>query len=162
MSQHPDAGPALSVHLLRDLQDAIGEATSALAHRLRMSATDAAALEHVALADEALGPGELGARLAVTRSSATEVVDRLARAGHVERVRDEADRRRYRLEPTATARSRVRAELDPLRRSLDSAADGFSPAQQQVIATYLRAVTSAYRSYAATPDDAPGSPRSRR
>lgn len=162
MSQHPDAGPALSVRLLRDLQDAIGEATSALAHRLRMSATDAAAIEHVALADQALGPGELGARLAVTRSSATEVVDRLVRAGHVERVRDETDRRRFRLEPTAAARTRVRAELEPLLRSLDAAAEDFSPAQRDVIAAYLRAVTSAYRAYAAAPDDAQETARPRR
>ena len=83
MSQHPDAGPALSARLLRDLQDAIGEATSALAHRLRMSATDAAA-------------------------------------------------------------------------------EDFSPAQQDVIAAYLRAVTSAYRAYAAAPDDAQETARPRR
>jgi len=158
VEQHPDAGSAPSVRLLRDLQDAIGEASSALAHRLRMSATDAAAIEHVSLSTEPLGPGELATRLAVTRSSATEVVDRLVRAGHVERVRDETDRRRFRLEPTATARERVRDELAPLVRALDAAADGFSPAQQQAIAAYLGAVTAAYRGFAADPGaEPPGS-----
>ncbi|MDF9878369.1 hypothetical protein [Cellulosimicrobium cellulans] len=89
-------------------------------------------------------------------------MDRLVRAGHVERVRDEADRRRFRLEPTAAARTRVRAELEPLVRSLDAAAEDFSPAHQDVIAAYLRAVTSAYRAYAAAPDDAQDTARPRR
>ncbi|WP_265521060.1 MarR family winged helix-turn-helix transcriptional regulator [Oerskovia flava] len=155
MEEHPDAGRTLSVGLLRDLQDAIGEAGSAVAHRLQMSATDAAAIEHISLSADRLGPGELGARLAVTRSSATEIVDRLVRAGHVERVRDDADRRRFRLEPTESARDRVRGELEPLVRALDAAADGFSPAQQRAIAAYLTAVTSVYRDFAAAPDPEP-------
>lgn len=153
MEPHPDAGRDLSVSLLRDLQDAIGEATSALAHRLEMSTTDARAIEHVSTSARPVGPGELGAHLAVTRSSATEVVDRLVRAGHVERVRDESDRRRFRLEPTRSARDRVRGELEPLVRALDVAGAGFSPAQQRTIAAYLVAVTSAYREFAADRPD---------
>lgn len=78
MTPRRGAAPALSTALLRELQDAIGEAGAALARRLHMSATDASAIEHISLSKDLLSPGELGERLAVTRSSATEVVDRLS------------------------------------------------------------------------------------
>jgi len=148
MTRPPGAGPELSTALLRDLQDAIGEAGSALARRMEMSATDASAIEHISLSAALLSPGELGERLAVTRSSATEIVDRLERAGHVERVRDESDRRRFRLVPTEGAKARVRGELAPLVTALDAAADGLGPVEREVVATYLGRVVDAYRGFA--------------
>ncbi len=148
-------------HLLRNLHDALGAATAALAHRLQLSATDAAAVEHISLSDKPVGPGELAARLAITRSSATEVVDRLVAAGHVERVRDETDRRRFRLEPTESARTRVREELGPLVEVIAAAAEPFSPAEHEVIEKYLNAVTSAYYAYAEASDPTAQGPRGR-
>lgn len=148
MTRPPGNGPELSAALLRDLQDAIGEAGSALARRMQMSATDASAIEHISLSASLLSPGELGERLAVTRSSATEIVDRLERAGHVERVRDESDRRRFRLVPTDDAKVRVAGELAPLVSALDAAADGLGPAEREVIAAYLTRVVDAYREFA--------------
>lgn len=149
MTRPPAEPPELSAALLRDLQDAIGEAGSALARRMEMSATDASAIEHISLSRPHLSPGELGERLAVTRSSATEIVDRLVRAGHVERVRDEADRRRFRLVPTESAQERVRDELSPLVGALDAAAGGLSAAERRVVALYLGRVVEAYRGFAA-------------
>jgi DNA-binding MarR family transcriptional regulator len=153
MTRPSDAGAELSAALLRDLQDAIGEAGSALARRMGLSATDASAIEHISLSASLLSPGELGERLAVTRSSTTEIVDRLVRAGHVERVRDESDRRRFRLVPTESATGRVRSELTPLVTAIDGAADGLGPAEREIVAAYLGRVVEAYRAFARDEDD---------
>ncbi|MFN3340610.1 MAG: MarR family winged helix-turn-helix transcriptional regulator [Dietzia sp.] len=153
MAIHSEGAPTLSAFVLRELQDSIGMAASALARRLGMSSTDALAIEYISLSTTPLSPGELGQRLAITRSSATEVVDRLVAAGHIERVRDDIDRRRYRLLPTSQARNRVRNELQPLVRALDGAAHEFSPQDQAVISTYLRSVIDAYRGFASDPQD---------
>ncbi|MFJ2619926.1 MarR family winged helix-turn-helix transcriptional regulator [Glutamicibacter sp. NPDC087344] len=148
MTSAPEISSNLSAFSLRVLQDAFGAASSALAHRMGMNATDALAIEYISLSPAPLTPGELGARLAITRSSTTEVVDRLVTAGHIQRVRDESDRRRFRLIPTDQAKDRVRSELGPLVAALNTATEGFSDAEQYVISTYLQRVVSAYQNFA--------------
>ncbi len=137
---------------LRDLQDATSQANLAMARRMGMSATDAAAIEHISLAPEAIGPAELSARLGVTRSSATEIVDRLVAAGHLERRRDEGDGRRVRLIPTATARDRVRAEIAPLVAAIDDATRALSPREKDAAARFLAEVAAAHRRFAVGSD----------
>ncbi|WP_105566703.1 MarR family winged helix-turn-helix transcriptional regulator [Microbacterium halophytorum] len=151
MGEAAATNDAPSIAQFRNLQDAIGRATSAVAQRLELSVTDAAAIEHIALASRAVGPGELAARLAVTRSSATEIVDRLVESGYIHRVRDERDRRRFRLEPTKFATDRVRELLDPLVRSIVDVTAKIPPRDRELIDRYLGEVTSAYRAFA---DDA--------
>lgn len=55
--------------------------------------------------DEGVLVGELADRMMVRPHSATGLVDRLAEAGLVERVRDEADRRQVRVRATDAARA---------------------------------------------------------
>lgn len=140
--------------LLRELQDAMGEGNIAMARRLGMTITDAAAIEHISLAQTPLGPAELSTRLGVTRSSATEIVDRLVAAGHIERQRDEQDRRRYRLVPTVTAQRLVGREISPLLAAITSAAATLGTADRAVVAGFLAAVTDAHREFARA--DVPG------
>lgn len=82
------------------------EATQA-AHRFAATVavheTDLQALELLTRSGAPQGVGELGAELGLSSGSVTALVDRLERAGHVERVRDHADRRRVRLKVTAAA-----------------------------------------------------------
>ncbi|ALG30451.1 hypothetical protein AOZ07_16670 [Glutamicibacter halophytocola] len=146
----------MSAAALRELQDAFGAASAELARRMAMNSTDALAIEYIALSATALSPGELGERLAITRSSTTEVIDRLVAAGHVERIRDERDRRRFRLIPTAQAKNRVRAEISPLVGALNEASAGFSSSERLAISTYLDRVIDAYRGFASEAPQADG------
>ncbi|WP_245886903.1 MarR family winged helix-turn-helix transcriptional regulator [Kineococcus xinjiangensis] len=79
--------------------------------------TDLNALAHVSRATVAGRPitaGELSRVLSLSTSATTAVVDRLQRAGHVERVHDEADRRRVRVRMTPSAQELARAFFTPL------------------------------------------------
>ena len=90
--------------LLRDC----GVAMNALGQRFAAAAdvhpTDLHALELLSRCTATpLTVGELAARLDMSSGAVTAVVDRLVRAGNVERVPDPDDRRRIRLRMTAQA-----------------------------------------------------------
>lgn len=124
---------------LRSLNRAATEVDYALAQRVGLRQLDYAALGHVMdQQGSALGPAELGHRLGISTGSATELVDRLERAGHLSRSRDEADRRRVSLVPNKQAVDRILSELGPLFGSLDELAASFTEDEQQVIDRYLR------------------------
>lgn len=55
--------------------------------------------------------GELGARLELSSGAVTGLVDRLERAGHVERTHDPGDRRRIRVRMTAQAQGLAHAHF---------------------------------------------------
>ncbi|MGH3087718.1 MAG: MarR family transcriptional regulator, partial [Rubrobacteraceae bacterium] len=65
-----------------------------------LHATDVRALWVLAEAGAPLAVGELGGRLDLSNGAATRVVDRLERAGYVERGRDATDRRRVKVRLT--------------------------------------------------------------
>ena len=143
-----DAQRSAFASLLRELHDATVQAGFATARRMELSTTDAAAIEHIVLAAAPIGPAELSVRLGVTRSSATEIIDRLVRSGRMERRRDEVDGRRFRLVPTDAARELVSMELSPLERRVEEVGASFTPQQQGVIAEFLEAVATAHREFA--------------
>ena len=132
---------------LRALQNAVADARAELAGRLAMHPTDLAAMEHVAAADGALGPGELAERLGISPSAVTELVDRLERAGHLDRARDPADRRRVRLQPTPSALDQVLRELGALLSALDAVAGRFTADERRVVLRFLDEATAAYRTF---------------
>ena len=124
---------------LRSLNRAATEVDYALAQRVGLRPLDYAAMGHVMdQQGSALGPAELGHRLGISTGSATELVDRLERAGHVSRSRDEVDRRRVSLVPNKQAVERILTELGPLFGSLDELATSFTEDEQRVIDRYLR------------------------
>jgi DNA-binding MarR family transcriptional regulator len=134
---------------LRALQTAIDEAELALARRMRMNPTDLSAMGHLAFAEESLGTGELTGRLGISPAATTELVDRLERAGHVLRRRDEVDRRRVRLSPSPSATAEVLGHLMPLLDRLDAVAEELSDEDRAVVLRYLEGVTEVYRAWAA-------------
>lgn len=135
---------------LRELNRAAADIDHELAGRLRMRPLDYAAMGHVMNAPSALGPAELSARLGISTGSATELVDRLERAGHLRRRRDERDRRRVALEPTESAVASILGELGPLFAALDALADDFEPQEQEAITRYLRTAAQRMRAFADT------------
>ncbi len=97
-----DPEPELEiVHLLRAVTVELGAHSARFAQRNGMHPTDVRAL--IALMDAARAggattAGHLGAALGLNSAGTTALVDRLERAGHVRRVRDERDRRRVTVE----------------------------------------------------------------
>lgn len=119
-------------------------AAFAALHRLHH--TDAEALGRVLVAQEAGTPmtaGALAAELGLTTGAITAVVDRLERAGHLSRVRDERDRRKVLLEHSAEGRARAEEFFAPVRRRSDAVMDQFSAAELQVVSRYLAATGAA-------------------
>lgn len=138
---------------LRRLQTVMAGSEAALARRMRMHPTDIAAMDHLSSADEPVGPGELAHRLGLSPAAATELVDRLTAAGHVERHRDLADRRRIRLQPSPDAIGAVLGHLDSLIADLDSAAREATPGERAAIVRFLDRITAVYDSWADTDRD---------
>jgi len=133
---------------LWDVTRANQNANRAFAARLALGRNDVAALE-VLMNEGPLGPVELGHRLGMRSASATALVDRLAAAGHVERVRDPGDRRRITVVPTPHAHEEAGAAVGPLLEALHAAAAALAPAERAVVVRYLREVREALRAYSA-------------
>lgn len=140
--------PEAETRSLRRLQATMAEAEAALGRRMRMHPTDLAAMSHLSSAEAPVGPGDLGHRLGLSPAAATELVDRLTSAGHVERHRDLADRRRIRLEPSEEAVAAVLGHLDALIGALDSAARDFTSEERAVILRFLDRAAAAHARWA--------------
>ncbi|GIJ73475.1 MarR family winged helix-turn-helix transcriptional regulator [Virgisporangium ochraceum] len=126
---------------------AAAELDVALGRRLRLSPGDYLAMKHLMTSEQALGPVELGALVGLTSGSATGLVDRLERAGHVRRHRDPHDRRRLILEPTESALAAAAEELRPLDDALRRLADRFTGDERATIERFLREATGLYRAF---------------
>jgi DNA-binding MarR family transcriptional regulator len=147
-------GPAAEVAVaLRDVQRAGVETRRALARRLNMGVSDVAAMDQVIFATEPVGPVELGNRLGMRSASATALVDRLERAGHLRRVPHPSDRRRQTLAPTEHAISEVATALRPLIDAVSAAAAELTPDQAAVVTQFLRTVSRIMHDFAAEPAD---------
>ncbi|MFC4148388.1 MarR family winged helix-turn-helix transcriptional regulator [Micromonospora mangrovi] len=154
----PAGGPPTTSEAARALREVLrvaGDTRSALARRLGIGATDAAAIDHLISSAEPLGPVELGNRLGIRSASATTLVDRLVQAGHVERAPHPSDRRRLSLQVTEHAFTEVLAALRPMLAGVEQAVARLTPEQAEATTAFLREVADVMRDYVATaPDDA--------
>lgn len=141
---------------LRDANRAADEVDLALAQRLGLRAIDYTAMSHLLAAEPLLGPLELGRRLGISSGSATELVDRLERAGHLRRERDPTDRRRVALHPEEETLTRILGELSPLFAAVDDAAREFTEAELGAVVRYLRRTALLMRSFARSDVEDPG------
>jgi len=133
---------------LRELTRVSAEVDHALAQRLRLRALEYDALGHLMDEPGALGPVELSSRLGISTGSGTELVDRLERAGHVQRHRHPQDRRRLTLQPTDSAVGQVLDQLAPLFADLDLLAAELSEHEQALVTRYLREAAQRMRRFA--------------
>jgi DNA-binding MarR family transcriptional regulator len=133
---------------LRRLQTAMSESEVALGRRMRLGHSELAAMTHLSSSTRPVGPGWLSQRLGVTAAAATELVDRLERAGHLERRRDTVDRRRVHLIPSDSALTDVGSHLAPLLAAIDQSARSFTPAERDAIRRFLDSVVEAYADFA--------------
>ena len=144
------SGPAWA---LREVQQASYDATLSLARRLGLGATDIAALEHLMAADEPLGPVQLGQRLGIASASATALVDRLERGGHVHRSPHPQDRRRQMISVTQESADQTWEALRPLLADIDLAAAQLTPQEAAAVVRFLGAAADAMRRYAGPSTD---------
>lgn len=133
---------------LRLVQQAGIEANQELARRLGVGITDVAALEHLSSSPSALGPVELGHRLGIRSASATALVDRLERSGHIRRQSRPDDRRRIALVPSETSGIEVMAALAPLLQDIDAAAARLTDTEAAAVTRFLTEAAAAMQNYA--------------
>lgn len=89
----------------------------------------------------ALTPGELAQVLVLSPSATTTLVDRLVRAGHVERHHDQEDRRRISLTMTEHAGVEARAMFGPMAAAMVALLDDFDDAEVATISRFLAGAT---------------------
>ncbi len=125
--------------------------------------TDLEALLHVMRAEargEAITSGGIADVLGLTSGAATGVIDRLARSGHVERRRDEHDRRVVRVHYSPEARLVAESFFGPLGEVTDRVMDEYTAGDLAMIATFLGRMNDAMarhaRSVASPEESAPG------
>lgn len=114
---------------------------AAMARRMGLGVTDLHALEH--LSREELTPKQLGERLFVSPGAITALVDRLEKAGHLERVANPTDRRSSLLRTTPSGREAMVAQVLPLASEVDRIAAGLSEQELAAVEGFLREVTAA-------------------
>lgn len=90
--------------------------------------------------DTMVTPGRLRERLQLTSGAVTACLDRLERAGHVRRVRDERDRRVVHLHYAGQGRDLARAYFRPLAQATNAAMRRFEDDELRVVARFLAAM----------------------
>lgn len=121
MSSNADPHQALLL-TVRVLYDAVDAFDAALASEMRLDRTALRAVN--AMEGGAVSPGDLGRRLHLASGSVTALLDRLERAGHIERRLSDADRRRRDANLTPGTRRRARERYEALGHALSAAFDG--------------------------------------
>jgi DNA-binding MarR family transcriptional regulator len=81
-------------------------------------------------------------------ASATALVDRLERSGHVHRSPHPKDRRRQTISVTRESTDQTWEALRPLLADIDLAAAQLTPEEAVAVARFLRAAADAMRRYA--------------
>lgn len=148
--EHEDS-PRTSSHLTRALRTTLqanADAEHALAVTLGIGHTDLSALDYLASSSGDVGTVELAHRLGMRSASATVLVDRLERAGHLVREPHPDDRRRVTLGVTDSARRELRQALAPLTRAIDDAAARMTPGESEAASRFLTDVAEALRAFA--------------
>lgn len=113
----------------------------AMADRLGLHPTDLQCVSLLGLDPEPLSTGEIAKLTGLTSGSATRLVDRLERAGLVERRPDPHDRRRTRVSLTAQRAPEAEAAWDEPGRAFAEVLDDFTDEELVVVERYLRRAT---------------------
>ena len=132
---------ALMLRRLTVELDAVGQRFAGLHGLGRSDVRALVAIMDAARAGWPMTAGALGAAVELSSASVTALVDRLERVGHVERVRDEHDRRRVVLEMTPAAMAAGGEFFGGLQRDLAAAMDAYSDEELDVVRRFLEEMT---------------------
>ncbi|KOG61061.1 MarR family winged helix-turn-helix transcriptional regulator [Streptomyces sp. NRRL WC-3725] len=128
---------------LRRMHGEVGRVVHQYAVRQNLHPTDVQALAAILDATEPMTPGRLRAVLGLTSGAVTACIDRLERAGHVRRVREDTDRRVVHLRYAADARAATRTHFRPLAEALRRAGAAFDERELEVALRFLTALNDA-------------------
>jgi DNA-binding MarR family transcriptional regulator len=131
---------------VRTLARAFGSFTATVARILALTPSDVMALEHL-FAEGPLGPADIAARLGMTTPAATALVDRLERAGHVERRPHPTDRRRLEIVPTPQAEAAAYAAIAEMIEGMADVGASLTPAERAVVARYLDGAAAVFHGF---------------
>lgn len=114
-----------------------------MAEASRSHPTDLAAISLLARGRGRLTLGELGGELGLSKAATTNLVDRLEEAGHVHRVRDTTDRRRWHLDVTPAAHDLAASVLRDFLGRTRAALTDYRPDELAVVQRFLIDVAEA-------------------
>lgn len=131
--------------ILRRMTSEFNRLTHEFAQAQGLHPTDVQALVAILDADHggdgsAMTPGRLREQLDLTSGAVTACLDRLERAGHIQRVRDGGDRRVVRLHYAAAAKLVARDFFRPLAVATDAARGRFDQDELHVVVRFLEAM----------------------
>ncbi|MCF6507704.1 MarR family transcriptional regulator [Blastococcus sp. MG754426] len=136
--------------------DAVGQRFAGLHGLGRTDVRALVAVMDAARRGEALTAGRLGSAVELSSASVTALVDRLERAGHLRRVRDDADRRRVTLEMSPEAMAAGAEFFGGLQRDLLVAMEEFSDDELAVVRRFLTGMTGVIEAHARETRPEPG------
>jgi DNA-binding MarR family transcriptional regulator len=108
-----------------------------VAERLGINLTDLRCIDIVEQ-HGGITAGELAEAAHLTTGAVTAVLDRLERAGYAQRVRDQTDRRRVRVELTESAQQAAGALYGPLAEGFNALMDRYTADQLEIVLDLLR------------------------
>ena len=129
---------------VQHLVSAARELSARTSRELGVNSTDMAALSLLEQ-NGPMGAVELATSLGIRSASVTVLIDRLERAGHAERLRSSADRRRIVVATTPSAHRASLSAVLPTILAIDEISRGLDPDEERVVQRYLAAVTQAMR-----------------
>ncbi|WP_436760225.1 MarR family winged helix-turn-helix transcriptional regulator [Streptosporangium sp. V21-05] len=129
---------------VQHLIGAARELSARAARELGVNATDMGALSLLEQHGP-MGPAELASRLGIRSASVTVLIDRLERAGHVERSSHPRDRRRVTVAATPSAHRATLEFLRPAIMAIDGISRTLDADAQHTVTDYLKRATRAMR-----------------
>lgn len=124
---------------------------AALARKMGLSTSEMAALEHLHASGGGLTPTQLGKRLSMSSGTVSPLVDRLERAGYVERHPNPEDRRSSLVRMTPWGVEESSRHLLPLAADLLETASGLGRKERSSVGAYLETVSNALARHAHKP-----------
>ncbi|MDI2126811.1 MarR family winged helix-turn-helix transcriptional regulator [Yinghuangia seranimata] len=121
----------------------------AMADHLGLHPTDLQCVSLLDLESAPVSVGDVARLTGLTSGSATRLVDRMVKAGLVERHPDPHDRRRQLVALAPEARARIGAAWDEPGRAFVAVLDSYSDDELRLIADYLRKAAAVGRDQAA-------------
>ncbi|MFJ9038581.1 MarR family winged helix-turn-helix transcriptional regulator [Streptomyces sp. NPDC102406] len=132
---HPDL-QALAVQLRR-LNGELNRLVHGFAAGQDLHPTDVQALAAILDSEVPLTPSALRRRLGLTSGAVSACVDRLERAGHINRVRESTDRRVVHLHYVPGARAQARRYFGPLAEAADRVRGRYDAPELAVVLRFL-------------------------
>ncbi|MFJ7269709.1 MarR family winged helix-turn-helix transcriptional regulator [Streptomyces sp. NPDC099050] len=120
----------------------------AMADHVGLHPTDMQCVALLDMEPEPVSTGDIARLTGLTSGSATRLVDRMVKAGVVERHADPHDRRRSLVALSPTARERIGAAWETPGRAFGAVLAGYSDSELAVIADYLHRAAEVGRAQA--------------